>query len=60
LFPDGDAPEDAAKPQLTGIEDPGAVARLQRDDVHAVSLTGNPQSELGDTWSGPWNLIAVS
>jgi hypothetical protein len=46
MLPDGDAPEDATEPQPAGIEDPGAVARIQRDDIHGVSLMGKLQAEL--------------
>ena len=56
----GDAFQYAAEPQQAGIEDPGAVARLQRDDVHGASMTIQPQLELGETWPRAWNLIAVS
>ena len=59
-LPDGDASEDAAEPQLAGVEDPRAVARIKRDDVHAASLTGELQAEVGETWLGAWNLVAVS
>jgi hypothetical protein len=58
-MPDGNALQDPTEPQLPGIEDPGAVARLQRDHVRGESMSAHPQPELGETWPRPWNLIAV-
>ena len=59
LVPNFDVLEDAAEAHPILVNDPGAVARLQDDRLHAAKMTDHAYSDLGRTWQVAWNSIAV-